>query len=78
MMSMPLTYNINTGKIHKICEQTMCRADLNTGDLVTASEVLGVGGTAFGGSAHSVLVILAYENARKVPQFCLIVHNVRL
>jgi hypothetical protein len=73
---MPLTYN--TGKIHERYEQTMCRADLNTRDLVTASEVLGVGGTTFGGSAHSVLVVLAYENARKVPQFCLITHNIRL
>jgi len=41
--------------------------DLDTRDLVTTGKVLGVGGTALGRCAHTVLVVLANENAREVP-----------
>ena len=42
---------------------------LNTRDLVTTSEVLGVGRTALCRSTHSVLVVLADEDTRQVPEF---------
>jgi len=40
-------------------------------DFVTASVVVGVGGTAGGGGTHTVLVVLADEDGGKIPQLCL-------
>ena len=38
-------------------------------DLVTTREILRIGRAAVRRGAHSVLVVLAYEHARQVPQF---------
>lgn len=42
---------------------------LNTGNLVSASEILRVRRATLGGGAHSVLVVFTYKHARKVPEF---------
>jgi hypothetical protein len=44
------------------------RTHLETGDLVTTGEVLGVLRGSLGGSTHTVLVVLADEDAGEVPQ----------
>jgi hypothetical protein len=42
---------------------------LNTGNLVSASEILGVRRATLGRGAHSVLVVFTYKYAWKVPEF---------
>ena len=42
---------------------------LNTGNLVSASEILRVRRATLGGGAHTVLVVFANKHARKVPEF---------
>jgi hypothetical protein len=46
-------------------------ADLNPWNFVSTSEILSVGGTVLSRSSHSILVVLANKDTRKIPQFCL-------
>jgi hypothetical protein len=43
-------------------------ADLKSRDFITTSEILGIGGTALCRSSHSVFIVLAYKDTRKVPE----------
>ena len=45
---------------------------LDTGDLVATSEVLGIGGASRSGGTHTILVVLANEDSREVPQLSLL------
>jgi hypothetical protein len=53
------------------CSDDVHAVDLEARDLVTTSEVGGVGGAAFRRSAHTVLVVLADKDGWKIPQFSL-------
>ena len=44
---------------------------LDTRDLVTTGEVLGIRRAALCGCTHSVLIVLTNEDTREIPKFCL-------
>lgn len=59
---------------HPSCRGMETGAYLNTGDFVTASVVLGVGRATLRRGTHTVLVVLANEDNREIPKFCLPKH----
>jgi len=51
--------------------------NLKARDLVTTSEVLGVGRRSLSGGTHTILVVFTDKNGREIPELSLMMWSVR-